>query len=884
MEAYSLYTFIILMKNTILEGKMFGLVFSLAFLVVALLFMLVGALRGKKTAWQLSVTRIALSVISAIIAAFVSSLIAWHGIGAALGALFSSVPQIEGIMSELPSGKGIITALAAMIVAPLLFVLVYTIIRLIAKIFTKLIARPFLKLTTPEKKAEVVEVEKERELSAEEKAAEEIYASVPETSEDPMAKYMNEFVGENAEAEDSKKAKKKKKKLMFKLEKNSWIGALCGALCSLVSLCILMVPMVGTLGVVGDMASLPLQTMAASDESGMMTTVADVVDGASNNAGTVTVKLLGGGLLYDVMTTYDIGETKVTLRKEAEFVKTAANAVIAATDKEATKESKVDGIREIAVAFEKSDMVPTLVAELTKAAASDWKEGNDFHGIELPSMGESFDPLMMSLVEAFSESGKETIKDDVATIVEIMVVLMENDALESFSSNPMVMLSKEETTAKILENLLKNPRLDVMVDGISDFGVSVLMSAVGATEDVAPLYAEFKTEVQNVYGETAEDLSAAYAKVFDKYGLKVSEELCASAAQTKLGGGSILSWVEKNVVADEADYVNKTVIVSVNMITEGKAEVQNAEAEAKLLARTYAQAYELMNKMTESTFGINDMVAEMGPVLDSFAHTESIGPVKTAYILKAMLESETVHDKIGFSVMEAANSADSISKNAATKSYAKMLNSLMLAIDVVEAASDPNVNTNEAVEKMLADLTPESAEVLKTISTPDVMKNYGVPEKSAKPTSELMSDTFGNLADAKDNGMSDEEYAKESAAVSNMMSVAMSSKGGAVFGEQSSTGITSDQFVDDIMNSTVMSDTLVEKVYGDGDEPKVDPLASGRKMSEAENTSFMNSLNNKWNASDKSESTKKEIVAIAAVMNVKVNVTESGVQQIVDAQ
>ena len=852
------------MENTILEDKMFGLIFSAAFIAAALLSMLVGALKGKKTVWQLSVTRIALSLISAIIAAFVSSLIAWHGIGAALGAALGSIPEIEGIINELPSGKDIITAIAAMIVAPLLFTLVYTIIRLIAKAFTRLIARPFLSLTTPKAKTEEAEAEQEMLLA-----------------DDPMARYMKEF-GEDSSSEPHNK--KTDKKRMFKLEKNSWVGALCGALCSLVTLCILLVPMVGTLDVVGDMASLPVHTLAASDETGMMATVADAVDGASGNAGVITVKLMGGGLLYDAMTTYKVGDVRVTLRKEAEFIRTASVAALAATDNEASNEEKAEGIREIAVAFEKSDMVPILVAEVTHAAASDWKAGNDFHGIERPSMGESFDPLMMSLVEAFAESGKETIKDDFATVVEIAAVLMEKDSLGSLGKNPLVILSNEDTTAQIIENLLANPRLDVVVDGISDFGIGILMDAVGANKDVAPLYSRFKTDVQGVYGETAEDLSAAYAKVFDKYGLKVSEELCADAAQTKLGGGNILDWVANNVVADEADYVSKTVIVSVNMITEGRQEVQNKESEAKLLARAYAQAYGLMDKMSESTFGVKDMVAEMGPVLDSFALTESVGPVKTAYILKAMLESETVHDKIGFSVIEAANSADSISKNAVTKSYAAMLNSLMLAVDVVESASDPHVNTNEAVEKMLADLTPESAEVLQTISTPAVMKNYGVPEKSAKPTSELMSDTFGNLADAKENGMSDEEYAKESAAVSNMMSVAMSSKGGAVFGENSATGITSDQFVDDIMNSTVMSNTLIEKVYGDGDEPKIDPLASERSMSEEENTSFMTSLNNKWNASDKSESTKREIVAIASIMNVKVNVTDSGVEQIVDAQ
>jgi leucyl-tRNA synthetase len=274
------------------------------------------------------------------------------------------------------------------------------------------------------------------------------------------------------------------------------------------------------------------------------------------------------------------------------------------------------------------------------------------------------------------------------------------------------------------------------------------------------------------------------------------------------------------------------------------------------------------------------MVGEMGGVLDTFALSESIGPEKTAYILKAMLQSGTVTKEIGFSTMEASDSADSISKNAAKKSYAQMLNSLMLTVEMVEAASDINVNTAEAVEKMLNDLTPESAEVLKTITTPEVVKNYGVPEKSSKPTSELMGDTFENLAQAKEDGMSDEDYAKESSAVTNMMSVVMTSGKGAIFGDRSATGTTAQQFVDDIMDSTVMADTIVEKVYAGGDEPVVDPLVSNRTMAQEESDSFIEALNNRWNASAKDEATKKEIISIASIMNVKVEITESGVQKV----
>lgn len=839
---------------------MFNLVFSLVFLIVAALFMLVGALRGKKKRWELSVTRIALSVISAIIAAFVASLVAWNVIGALMDGVLGIIPQAEEIINELPSGKDIITALASMIVAPSIFLIIYLIIRLIAMAFTKLIARQLLKLTKLcKKKSAVVEAEKPENT---------------EQTENGIDRYSAEFSCES-QAED----KRKNKKAQFNLEKNNWVGALCGALCSFVTLCVIMVPFVGFSSAVGDVAAEPLQS-SALQEINLLSTVGEVADGAANNAGAFTVKAIGGGLLYDAMTTYEVDGRKTTFKNELKLVGAFADAATSYLDEDAKNEEKAQKIREVSVAFEKSEIVPIAIAELTGAASGDWKEGKDFHGIEQPSMGEALDPLVNSLVEAFAQSDNDTIKDDFEAVVEIMAILMEKDALQSFEKNPLVMVSNEETTAKVLQTLLENPRLNVLVDGVSDFGITILMSAVGATQDVAPLYEQFKTEIKDVPLGEKEDMSARYAEIYDKYGLKVSKEQCDAAVEAVLGGKDILAWTGENVVADSDDYANKTLIVSVKAITDGRADIENKEAEAKALARAYAQVYELVDKMSSSSLSVNDMLVEMGPVFDCFKATESIGEQKTANILKTMLQAQTVRDRVGFTLIEASDSADSISKNSATKSYAAMLNSLILAVEMVEAASDPEMNTKDAVDKMLADLSPESAEVLQTIATPDVMKKYGTPEKSAKPTAKLMSDTFGNLADAKQNGMSDEQYSKESAAVANMMSVAMSSGKGSVFGEYSATGITADQFVADIMNSTVMSDTLVETVYGEGVQPKLDPLASDRTMSENENADFINALNNSWNSSDKSEKAEREIISIASMLNVNVKITESGVQQI----
>ena len=141
-----------------------------------------------------------------------------------------------------------------------------------------------------------------------------------------------------------------------------------------------------------------------------------------------------------------------------------------------------------------------------------------------------------------------------------------------------------------------------------------------------------------------------------------------------------------------------------------------------------------------------------------------------------------------------------------------------------------------------------------------------------------MGDTFTNLADAKKNGMADDEYAKESAAVSNMMNLVMDSGDGAIFGEKSSTGITAAEFVGDITGSKVMSQTIVDTVYADGENATNDPLKSDRKLNNAEKTDFLNALNAEWEKSDQTADDKKEIIAIAAIMNLQVEVTLGGVE------
>ncbi len=799
---------------------MFFALFSLAFVVVAALAVLLGVLTARRLVWQRSLARIITTVAAALLSAGAAIIVCWVVLKLAVDSLVKGglLGELSDLLTEVPSAEVAALALVSMIVAPLLFLLFFAIFRPVTGIFGKMITRLLTKTKKPQDEQE--------------------------------------------------------KKQEFKMEKSHWLSALLGGVSGLLLLCVLLVPLVGFCGIVEDVVPAVLESVDGDDET--MTMISDVTHAVGTNAGTVTVKLMGGGLLYDLLTSYPTEYGFITLRHETEFAGSAVNGIIAMGNDELSKEDKTKALTEISDSFDDSTLMPALLSELVGAAAEDWNNGNDFHGIECPLSDTEFGPVMLSVTKGLAGSDEDTIKEDVRTIVDVFCSFIENDAMTNMGDDPLSLLSNEDCTADVLLALLENPRLYVMVDGISDFGINMLMDGLSVLSDKDGLYNSFVSEIGMVAPSDAQSLKSAYSEIFDKYGLAVSDEKLSELADTHAAGGDALAWVSTNVVSSDEDFRTKTVLISSDMITTGTPTIRSNETEARALAHAYAVMYSLSGDMDADELDTKSVIADMGPALDSFAVTDTIGADGTKYILTAMLQSDTMRDSLGFSVLEATDSALSISKNAATKKYDGMLNSLALLVDVIEAANDADKDTDKAVSVLLDDLSPESADVIKTITKPSIVMNYGVSEKSSVPVSNLVSDTFGNLADAKENGMSDEEYDKESKAVSNMMNVMMAAgsdenKGKPMFGENSATGKTSKQYIDDIMDSSVMSGTMVDHVYGTGNTAEDDPLNSERVASDAEKADFLASTNERWNSeTDKGADTQKKLVSAGAMININI--------------
>ncbi|MBO7250208.1 MAG: hypothetical protein J6V42_02925 [Clostridia bacterium] len=928
---------------------MFNTIFFGAFAVVAFFFALFGMLKGRKYKWQFGLARIIVLILALIVSTILAATLGWYVGGALIGVLQNALSgkiDLDAFMAAVPSAPDVLRAIVAMVIAPTSFLLIFMIVKPIFKLFTRPICRLFLLIGGDKRKK----------------------ASIEDTLEDQII----------LEVLEDKKDKKQKKNWKYRSEKKfDGLGALCGAVNGFLVFVFMLIPLVGLITTLNPV----VQNVMPTIDDDVAVTVTEIATAAAENPGTKTVRALGGDAVWKTLTTYSVGDKKASANTEIAFVADTAGAIMNATNDDLTSKEKADSIRTIPQAFEKSTIAPMLVSDVLAASSDNWSNGEEFCGIEVPSLGKQVDPIMSDFYGLMKTSNYDTISKDVNTVVNIFVILVEDGAMDEEAT---ALFENEPVVSGVMLELLNNEHLSPLVGSMTNLGLSYFADELGLDENKDGMYDSFIADVVEAYNgiegegvDRIDALSSELATIYDEHGIALSDGVTTCIAVDMLstidiateesvkdfftprktdvvlvstgeveidGALSMISAIDvatspetkiselkviivseleaceydltdeeiealatslakkmhtniKNnklsyssgVFFDNDDLASKTLKVTADQLHVTMGVVTDKEKEAKAIARMFAATMEALDDLSNSSGDTGDVIATFGAVLDNFSSCETIGKDIASNLLVAIMQSDDIRSEIGFTLVQASNVAGKVNDGtgAEGENYETILKNLGNTVDALSSTTDENVNTTEKVEVLMKDITPTSAEVLQEISTPETVKNYGVSEQSAPAVSDMMSDMFGNMSDAKENGMSEEEYQKESQAVSDMMSVAMnatSSDAKTMFGEDSATNITATEFVNRAADSVIISETLVNSVYGTEEEATVDPLASERQVSDEEKAEIVDALNNKWTEQletsddeDANAEYQKVLTSIASIINIKVAFTADGV-------
>ena len=205
------------------------------------------------------------------------------------------------------------------------------------------------------------------------------------------------------------------------------------------------------------------------------------------------------------------------------------------------------------------------------------------------------------------------------------------------------------------------------------------------------------------------------------------------------------------------------------------------------------------------------------------------------------------------------------------------MSDLAKTIDALVALSDSNdIKNDDSIKNLLGTITQESAEVIEHMINTDLITGLGVNEKSAETMSDMVTSTLGKLADIKEsNSMSEEQYNAEIDAITYLINTAID----VASGNGNESEIVISEYVDTILDSEIVTATIIESVYGDESEAVINPLDIEFEPTTEEKIELTDALTNKLNSAtgEEREEMEKAITAIASLINVEIIITGNGV-------
>ncbi len=296
-----------------------------------------------------------------------------------------------------------------------------------------------------------------------------------------------------------------------------------------------------------------------------------------------------------------------------------------------------------------------------------------------------------------------------------------------------------------------------------------------------------------------------------------------------------------------------TVMVTADVLLSHLVSYTNIEdrhAESEMIDAVMVSLVNAYKNMDGADMDIPTVMAEMGEVLDQMHATSVYGQVIDDFLV-AIMQSDKVSGSLGLNLIEMTDVANSINDGVSDGAkYVEVTTTVSHSINMLEKVNSGEAS-QEVVQDLMKDITPSSAKVMQSITTPSLMINYGVGEENAEKSSSAVSSLFGNMADYTENhpqgNMSDEEYKasieKESQAVEKIVEISIKAtedkdEAESLFtkeGEDGALDMSAYDVVDLFATSTVAGDTVNDLVNGDGEnEGGFDPLGIENKMTDSD--------------------------------------------------
>ncbi len=334
------------------------------------------------------------------------------------------------------------------------------------------------------------------------------------------------------------------------------VGVVCGIIVS----SILLMPIVGILNIVASVGeSDVLDSMEGMDE------ISELMDEAAEDK-VLAVYTLCSGWMFDSFASATFEGEKVYLKDDiAVILAIVGNLSMISGDVATFEDKQIEALNDVVDDLDTSPLLKNTLAGVLSQMASKWIAGDTFVGIERIDAGSLLNPVIDSVLEVMASSEKETITEDMTTLIDILDVMVDYRLLENVNDFEKMLeilshrpeADDEESAIEALLNVANaNPRMMKLSDEVTKLSIRALASTLEIPENSDERYDLLINDIAVVLNESRgfSDrevyVEEKIIDAFETYGVEVSDEAAQHIAESMLDDLGNISDVQNDAVEE----------------------------------------------------------------------------------------------------------------------------------------------------------------------------------------------------------------------------------------------------------------------------------------------------------------------------------------------
>lgn len=328
-------------------------------------------------------------------------------------------------------------------------------------------------------------------------------------------------------------------------------GLGAGMAMGFITIMIIMMPILGTLDVMGTAVT---ELSSAVSESAGNNEVTEIFDSMTNKGAGKAMRVLGGDLLYSATSNKRYEGQKVTLKTEIAGMSNLMSSLTSlGGDFSDFNSEEGNAFTKIADATDDSPLISLLTAECISTAADKWRNGEEFMGVSSLGGDEPLiQPLMNAVLDVFRTTTGEYLADDLRSLGEALAVLGKYGLLDDAGDMEAMLqkLNGSPILSEMAAALHSNPRMSQVEKEVSSLGMRAFANVVGIPQEGDENYEEYKQMTKSI----AESLNNAAGMSKEEKREMVKDELVGAAEDYDVDlEGEVADQITDNFIEEFGD-------------------------------------------------------------------------------------------------------------------------------------------------------------------------------------------------------------------------------------------------------------------------------------------------------------------------------------------